>query len=135
MRSVFLPERIPGIAYNPKQGVHLRHFQTETLFGNRYQNDRLLDLRPGLVLLRIVCASVCGSGHHFFDNSPTAQTRLIKNLPLGHEMAGLVVAVGAGLNEGEWLDRIVAVESHVPRNFAFWGNRAWHQMLFTTLNP
>ena len=70
-------------------------------------------LRPGWVLVRNQAAGICGSDLHYLSG----QTRHLipdENLPavLGHENAGIVEAVGAGVVKLKPGDRVAAEPLH-----------------------
>ena len=70
------------------------------------------DPGDGEVLLRVEAASICGTDHHLFSWDEWAAENLVPPRILGHELAGTVTAVGAGVTrvaEGD----LVGVESHV----------------------
>jgi threonine 3-dehydrogenase len=67
---------------------------------------------PGEVLLRVDAASICGTDLHLFQWDEWAAENLVPPRILGHELAGTVVGIGAGVSrvrEGD-LD---GVESHL----------------------
>jgi threonine 3-dehydrogenase len=67
---------------------------------------------PGDVLLRVEAASICGTDHHLYTWDAWAAENLVPPRILGHELAGRVVATGAGVtrvSEGD----LVGVESHL----------------------
>ncbi len=67
---------------------------------------------PGEVLLRVDAASICGTDHHLFTWNEWAAENLVPPRVLGHELAGTVIATGAGVTrvgEGD----LVGVESHL----------------------
>ncbi|HBY63246.1 MAG TPA: galactitol-1-phosphate 5-dehydrogenase, partial [Solibacterales bacterium] len=51
---------------------------------------------PGEVLVRVKACGICGSDVHGFDGS---SGRRIPPLVMGHEAAGVVEAVGAGVTD------------------------------------
>jgi threonine 3-dehydrogenase len=70
------------------------------------------DPGDGEVLLRVEAASICGTDHHLFSWDEWAAENLVPPRILGHELAGTVTGVGAGVirvREGD----LVGVESHV----------------------
>ena len=67
---------------------------------------------PGDVLLKMEAASICGTDLHLFRWDPWASEIVKPPTILGHELAGRVVAMGAGVTrvaEGD----LVGVESHI----------------------
>jgi threonine 3-dehydrogenase len=67
---------------------------------------------PGEVLLRVEAASICGTDHHLFTWDAWAAENLVPPRILGHELAGRVVAMGAGVTRVREGD-LVGVESHL----------------------
>ncbi|MDK2927705.1 MAG: threonine 3-dehydrogenase [Bacillota bacterium] len=69
---------------------------------------------PGEVVIRVRAAALCGTDIHIYEWNPWAQNAGLK-LPfiLGHECAGEVAAVGAGVHSLGVGDR-VAVDTHIP---------------------
>jgi threonine 3-dehydrogenase len=60
---------------------------------------------PGEVLLRMEAASICGTDLHLFSWDDWAAENLVPPRVLGHELAGTVIATGAGVTrvrEGDW---------------------------------
>jgi threonine 3-dehydrogenase len=67
---------------------------------------------PGEVLLKMEAASICGTDYHLYRWDPWAREIMHPPTTLGHELAGRVVATGAGatrVREGD----LVGVESHI----------------------
>ena len=67
---------------------------------------------PGEVLLRVEAASICGTDYHLFSWDDWAAENLTPPRVLGHELAGRVVAIGAGVTRVREGD-LVGVESHL----------------------
>ena len=67
---------------------------------------------PGEVLLRIEAASICGTDAHLYHWDPWAAEILKPPIILGHELAGRVVGMGAGVTRVKEGD-LVGVESHI----------------------
>lgn len=67
---------------------------------------------PGEVLLQLVAAGICGTDLHILKWNSWAAGRVHPPRVLGHEMAGLVVAVGEGVDAPRAGD-LVGVESHL----------------------
>jgi threonine 3-dehydrogenase len=66
----------------------------------------------GEVLLQVEAASICGTDHHLFTWDEWAAENLVPPRVLGHELAGTVVATGAGVTRVREGD-LVGVESHL----------------------
>ena len=67
---------------------------------------------PGQVLLHVEAASICGTDYHLYRWDPWAADNLTPPVVLGHELAGRVVALGAGVTRVREGD-LVGVESHI----------------------
>ncbi len=74
------------------------------------------DLQPGWVLIRNQATGICGSDLHYLSGAMVHQVPK-RNLPavLGHENAGVVVAVGQGVSEWKVGDRVAAEPIHPCR--------------------
>ncbi len=70
------------------------------------------DPLPGEAQLRLVAAGICGTDLHIVKWNAWAANRVQPPRILGHEMAGLVVAVGDGV-ESPRVGDLVGVESHL----------------------
>lgn len=68
---------------------------------------------PGQVLVRVRSVGVCGSDTHYFDHGRIGRFVVESPLVLGHEAAGEVVAVGAGVRSVAAGQR-VSIEPGVP---------------------
>jgi threonine 3-dehydrogenase len=66
----------------------------------------------GEVLLQMEAASICGTDTHLYNWDPWAAEILKPPIILGHELAGRVVATGAGVDRVREGD-LVGVESHI----------------------
>jgi threonine 3-dehydrogenase len=66
----------------------------------------------GEVLLRIEAASICGTDAHLYHWDPWAAEILKPPIILGHELAGRVTGIGAGVSRVREGD-LVGVESHI----------------------
>lgn len=60
---------------------------------------------PGEVIVRTTLSTICGSDIHVLDDFP--MPRRMPVVPMGHEAAGVVAAVGAGVTRFQEGDRIV----------------------------
>src|SRR5256885_8961733 len=58
---------------------------------------------PGEVLVRVAACGICGSDVHGYDGS---SGRRIPPIVMGHEAAGVVAAVGEGVNRFAVGDRV-----------------------------
>lgn len=70
------------------------------------------DPAPGEVRIRLTAASVCGTDVSVWRWNAWAERRVSPPLTAGHECAGIVDAVGAGVDDA-LLGRRVAVETHI----------------------
>ena len=69
---------------------------------------------PGEVQIRIGKVGICGSDVHYWQHGRIGDFVVAEPMILGHECAGTVVAVGAGVDNLREGDR-VAIEPGVPR--------------------
>ena len=83
------------------------HTRVCRLYGEqdlRIETDEVGDPGPGEVLVAIGAGGVCGSDLHYFQDGGIGLIRVREPIILGHEAAGTVVALGAGvsgISEGE----------------------------------
>ena len=87
-----------------------------TLFGPedlRVVDTELGPLAPGMVRIRFGAGGICGSDMHYFRHARTGDFVVTSPLVLGHEVAGLVEAVGEGV---DWLSQ----GDHVAVNPSRW---------------
>ena len=70
--------------------------------------------RPGEVQIQIGKVGICGSDVHYWEHGRIGDFVVEQPMILGHECAGTVVAVGAGVDHLREGDR-VAIEPGVPR--------------------
>jgi threonine 3-dehydrogenase len=68
--------------------------------------------KAGEALLQMVAAGICGTDLHILNWNPWAAARVRPPRVIGHEMAGLVLAVGEGV-ESPRVGQLVGVESHL----------------------
>lgn len=57
---------------------------------------------PGTVLLRVTATGVCGSDLHTYQDGRIGDTAVCSPLTLGHEFGGMVEAVGAEAQDGDF---------------------------------
>ncbi|MET1088370.1 MAG: NAD(P)-dependent alcohol dehydrogenase [Arthrobacter sp.] len=77
------------------------------------QDVQLPTLGDNQVLVRISAVGVCGSDTHFFQEGHIGEMVVREPLILGHESAGTIVAVGAGV-PGERVGERVSIEPQKP---------------------
>lgn len=77
------------------------------------QDVQLPTLDDNQVLVRISAVGVCGSDTHFFQEGHIGDMVVKKPLILGHESAGTIVAVGAGVSP-ERVGERVSIEPQKP---------------------
>ena len=70
------------------------------------------------VLVRVEAASICGTDLHIWNWDDWSSARVRPPITLGHEMAGTVVEVGAGM-ERTAVGDFVSAESHVTCGVCF----------------
>ena len=61
---------------------------------------------PGQVLVRIGAGGICGSDLHYFQAGGFGTVRIQEPMILGHEVAGTVQALGAGVEKVRVGDRV-----------------------------
>jgi L-idonate 5-dehydrogenase len=64
----------------------------------RVETDEVAGPGPGQVLLRIGAGGICGSDLHYYQDGGFGPIRVREPIILGHEAAGTVEAVGAGVD-------------------------------------
>lgn len=69
---------------------------------------------PGQVRVRIAAGGICGSDLHYFQHGGFGAIRVKHPMVLGHEVAGVIDAVGAGVNLA--IGQAVAVNPSLPCN-------------------
>ena len=74
-----------------------------------------VELRPGEIRVRIRAGGICGSDLHYFRHGGFGVVRLREPMVLGHEVAGVVEAVGAETRRVKPGDR-VAISPSRPCN-------------------
>jgi len=62
------------------------------------QSAPIPELKPGMVVLRVRRAGICGSDLHYFDHGCCGAFVPTRPFILGHEFAGEVAAIGEGVN-------------------------------------
>lgn len=67
---------------------------------------------PGDVLVKVRTASICGTDVHIYDWDPWSQARIKPPMIFGHEFAGDVVELGAGVTSLKVGD-FISAETHV----------------------
>ena len=67
---------------------------------------------PGEVLIRVRHAGVCGTDLHIADWDAWAQGRIKPPVVVGHEFAGEIAALGAGVTEFQ-VGQLVTAEGHI----------------------
>jgi L-idonate 5-dehydrogenase len=61
---------------------------------------------PGQVLVRLGAGGICGSDLHYFHHGGFGAVRIKQPMILGHEVAGTITAVGAGVSRVKTGDRV-----------------------------
>src|SRR2546425_6844235 len=68
---------------------------------------------PGEVLIEITAVGVCGSDVHYYEHGRIGSYVVRQPLILGHESAGVIMAVGEGVSKSRIGER-VAIEPGIP---------------------
>jgi L-idonate 5-dehydrogenase len=74
----------------------------------KVQSVRVPELKPGMVLLRVRRAGICGSDLHYFEHGCCGPFVPTRPFVLGHEFAGEVAEVGDGVRSVRVGDRVTA---------------------------
>jgi L-idonate 5-dehydrogenase len=69
------------------------------------------ELGPDQLLVRVRCGGICGSDLHYYRHGGFGTVRLQEPMVLGHEVAGVIEAVGRGVSRFEADDRIAVSPS------------------------
>ncbi|VTU28557.1 L-idonate 5-dehydrogenase [Variovorax sp. RA8] len=62
----------------------------------RIENVPTPELGPGQLRVRVRCGGICGSDLHYYQHGGFGIVRIKEPMVLGHEVAGMIEAVGAG---------------------------------------
>jgi len=79
----------------------------------RVENYAAPDPDPGEVAVRITNGGICGSDLHYYHHGGFGTVRLREPMVLGHEIAGVIESIGAGVTRVAPGDR-VAVSPSLP---------------------
>ena len=77
------------------------------------------EVGPEDVLIEVRATSICGTDVHIFQWNPWAAEHVPLPITVGHELAGIVVALGDKVSEPA-IGSLVSVESHVVCNMCAW---------------
>jgi L-idonate 5-dehydrogenase len=69
------------------------------------------EVRPDQVLVRVRCGGICGSDLHYYRHGGFGTVRIQEPMVLGHEVAGVIEAVGSDVTRFEAGDRIAVSPS------------------------
>ncbi|WP_062228949.1 L-idonate 5-dehydrogenase [Aureimonas frigidaquae] len=64
----------------------------------RLVDERLDDVAPGMVRIAFGAGGICGSDMHYFRHARTGDFVVTSPLTLGHEVAGTIAELGAGVS-------------------------------------
>ena len=65
----------------------------------RVENLPTPDLGPGQLRVRVRCGGICGSDLHYYQHGGFGTVRVKEPMVLGHEVAGVIEAVGANVGD------------------------------------
>jgi L-iditol 2-dehydrogenase len=68
---------------------------------------------PGEVLVKVLAVGICGSDVHYYDHGRIGTFVVEQPMIIGHEPAGEIVGVGAGVDESR-VGQLVALEPGIP---------------------
>jgi L-idonate 5-dehydrogenase len=72
----------------------------------RVENVPTPELGPGQLRVRVRCGGICGSDLHYYQHGGFGTVRIKEPMVLGHEVAGMIEAVGAGAGSFAAGDRV-----------------------------
>ena len=81
----------------------------------RVENLPTPDLGPGQLRVRVRCGGICGSDLHYYQHGGFGTVRVKEPMVLGHEVAGVIEAVGAGVSNFATGERIAISPSRPCR--------------------
>lgn len=81
--------------------------------------------QPGEVLVQIKAGGICGSDLHYFHNGGFGAVRIREPMVLGHEVAGVISALGTGVSGLEAGDLVAINPSH-PCGSCEYCDKAFH---------
>jgi threonine dehydrogenase-like Zn-dependent dehydrogenase len=73
-----------------------------------FRQEKVREAGPGEVRVRIKACGVCGTDIHFFKEFPDEQ-----QVPLGHEVAGIIESTGPGVRT-VGVGTAVVIQNHIP---------------------
>ncbi len=77
----------------------------------RVENIPTPELRSGQLKVRVRCGGICGSDLHYYQHGGFGTIRVKEPMVLGHEVAGVIEAVGAGVSSFTAGERIAVSPS------------------------
>jgi L-idonate 5-dehydrogenase len=78
----------------------------------RIETDNVREPGPGEVLVRMGAGGICGSDLHYYQEGGFGPVRVKEPIILGHEVAGVVAAVGDGVASLKENNRVAVNPSH-----------------------
>jgi L-iditol 2-dehydrogenase len=79
----------------------------------RLEERPMPEIGPGDVLIEIKAVGICGSDVHYYEHGRIGSYVVRQPLILGHEAAGVIIAVGTDVNQRRIGER-VAIEPGIP---------------------
>jgi L-iditol 2-dehydrogenase len=118
-RDLFRP--LIELTTTDKRGNTMTDTLPETMRTSVLEGQRALTIEdrpvpqpgPGDVLVRVAAVGVCGSDVHYFRHGRIGDFVVDAPLVLGHELSGVIVAVGDGVDAGR-IGQRVAIEPQKP---------------------
>ena len=77
----------------------------------RVEDFATAELGAGQLRVRVRCGGICGSELHYYQHGGFGTIRVKEPMVLGHEVAGVIDAVGAGVKDFASGDRIAVSPS------------------------
>lgn len=78
----------------------------------RIDDVTIPDLKTGEVLVGMTHGGICGSDLHYFQHGGFGPVRVTEPIILGHEVSGIIEALGAGVHNLQVGDRVAVSPSH-----------------------
>ena len=91
----------------------------------RVEEFETAELGPGQLQVRVRCGGICGSDLHYYQHGGFGTIRIQQPMVLGHEVSGVIEAVGAGVPSFKPGERI-AISPSRPCNLCRYCQQGLH---------